>query len=102
VENLRTIYFSLAHSIMMYGLIFWGSSPHWVNIFKLQKRIIRTMMNIDNRVSCSELFKKPNILPLQSQYILSLLLFVVKNINEFNLLAPEFCFLILSHPVHKM
>jgi hypothetical protein len=29
-------------------------------------------------------------------------LFVVKNINEFNLLAPEFCFLILSHPVHKM
>ena len=71
------------HSIMMYGIIFWGSSPHWGNIFKLQKRIIRTMMNINNRVSCRELFKKLNILPLQSQYILSLVLFVVKNINEF-------------------
>jgi len=30
-----------------------------------------------------ELFKKLNILPLHSQYILSLLLFVVKNIDEF-------------------
>ena len=29
------------------------------------------------------MFKKLNILPLQSQYILSLLLFVVKNIKEF-------------------
>jgi hypothetical protein len=41
------------------------------------------MMNVGNRVSCHELFKKLNILPLHSQYILSLLLFVVKNIDEF-------------------
>jgi hypothetical protein len=40
-------------------------------------------MNADNRVSCRELFKKLNILPLHSQYILSLLLFVVKNTDEF-------------------
>jgi hypothetical protein len=40
-------------------------------------------MNAGNRVSCRELFKKFNILPLHSQYILSLLLFVVKNIDEF-------------------
>jgi len=33
--------------------------------------------------SCHELFKKLNILPLHSQYILSLLLFIVKNINMF-------------------
>jgi hypothetical protein len=30
-----------------------------------------------------ELFKKLNILPLYSQYILSLLLFIVKNVDEF-------------------
>jgi hypothetical protein len=41
------------------------------------------MMNVGNRVSCHELFKKLNVLPLHSQYILSLLLFVVKNINRF-------------------
>jgi thiamine pyrophosphokinase len=41
------------------------------------------MMNVGNRVSCRELFKKLSILPLHSQYILSLLLFVVKNTDEF-------------------
>jgi len=41
------------------------------------------MMNARNRESCCELFKKLNILPLYSQYILSLLLFLVKNINMF-------------------
>ena len=41
------------------------------------------MMNAGNGQSCHELFKKLNILPLHSQYILSLLLFVVKNINMF-------------------
>jgi len=40
-------------------------------------------MNVENRVSCREVFKKLNILPLHSQYLLSLLLFVVKNIEEF-------------------
>jgi len=40
-------------------------------------------MTVDNRVSCRELFKKLNILPLQSKYKLSLSLFVVKNIEEF-------------------
>jgi hypothetical protein len=68
---------------MTYGIIFWGSSPYSDNIFKLQEKTIRIMMNVDNRVSCWELFKKLNILPLHSQYILSLLLFVVKNIDEF-------------------
>ena len=36
-------------------------------------------MNSDSKVSCRELFKKLNILPLHSQYIFSILLFVVKN-----------------------
>jgi len=32
-----------------------------------------------NRVSCRSLFKKFQILPLKSQYMLSLLMFVVQN-----------------------
>jgi len=43
------------------------------------------MMNAGNWQSCRELFKKLNILPLHSQYILSLLLFVVKHISMFKL-----------------
>jgi len=83
LENLRTIYFSSVHSITSYGTIFWGNSTYSNTIFKLQKRVIGIMMNAGNRKSCHELFKKLNILPLHSQYIFSLLLFVVKNINMF-------------------
>ena len=81
--NLRTIYFSYVHSIITYGIIFWGTPSDSYNLFKLQKRAIRIIMNVGNRISCRELFKKLNILPLYSQYMLSLLLFVVKNIDEF-------------------
>ena len=37
------------------------------------------MEGCGNRVSCRSLFKKLQILPLKSQYILSLLMFVVQN-----------------------
>jgi hypothetical protein len=70
-KNLLTIYFSYVYSIITYGIIFWGNSSYSNNIFKLQKRAIRIIMNAGNRVSCCELFKKLNILPLQLQYILS-------------------------------
>jgi hypothetical protein len=81
-NNLITIYFYV-HSIIAYAIIFWVNSPYSNDIFKVQKRAIRIIMNSGNRVSCHELFKKLNILPLHSQYILSLLLFVVKNVEEF-------------------
>jgi len=83
LENLRMIYTSSVHSIISYNIIFWGNSTYSNTIFKLQKRVISIMMNAGNRESCHELLKKLNILPLYSQYILSLLLFVVKNINMF-------------------
>jgi hypothetical protein len=83
--NLRTIYFSYFHSIITYGIIFWDNSSDSYNIFKLQKRTMRIIMIIGNRISCHELFKKLNVLPLYSLYILSLLLFVVKNIEKFSM-----------------
>jgi len=36
------------------------------------------MEGCENRVSCRSLFKKLQILPLKSQYILSLLMFVIQ------------------------
>ena len=76
-------YFSNFHSRLSYGILFWGTSGHSANVFIIQKRAIRIMMNADSGQSCRELFKTLNILPLYSQYILSLLLFVVKNLNMF-------------------
>jgi hypothetical protein len=40
------------------------------------------MTNCNNRVSCRSLFRKLEILPLASQYILSLLLFVINTRNK--------------------
>jgi hypothetical protein len=80
-DTLRTIYFSYFHSILSYGIIFWGNSPYSSNIFKIRKRIIRIIMNARNRGSCRQIFKNLKILPLKSQYIFSLLLFVSKNLD---------------------
>jgi hypothetical protein len=43
------------------------------------------MTGIRNRDSSTEYFKKLKILPLQSQYLLSLLLFVAENTDYFRL-----------------
>jgi hypothetical protein len=82
-DTLKMVYYSYVHSIITYGIIFWGNSPHSTHIFKIQKRIIRIMAKSGRRDSCRQLFKRLEILPLKSQYILSTLLFVVKNNDLF-------------------
>ena len=64
--NLETLkaYFSFVHSILSYGIIFWGISNYSKNIFRIQKRIIRIIMNVDGRTSCRGLFNQLGILPL--------------------------------------
>ena len=77
------IYFSYIHSIIAYGIIFWDNSPGSDEIFKLQKRAIRIITNSHSSTSYRNLFKELNILPLHSQYILALAVFVAKNIDDF-------------------
>jgi hypothetical protein len=78
-NTLKTVYYSYFNAIMSYGLTFWGNSPHAIKVFRMQKRIVRIMIGCKNRVSCSNLFRRLEILPFISQYILSLMLFVIKN-----------------------
>jgi hypothetical protein len=80
---LRMIYYTYFHSNMNYGIIFWGNSSGSTTIFKLQKRIIRIMMGARPRDSCRKYFRNLKILPLQSQYIFSLVLYVVANKSQF-------------------
>jgi len=70
LDSLKMVYYSYFHSVLTYGLIFCGNSHHSNIIFKLQKRIIRIIVEIRDRDSCTEHFKNLKILPLQSQYIL--------------------------------
>ena len=83
LESLRMVYFSYFHSLLTYRIIFWGNSRHNNTIFRLQKTVIRIITGIRNRDSCREHFRTLKILPLQSQYILSLLLFVIDNKDRF-------------------
>jgi len=68
---------------MSYGVIFWGNSCSSKEIFAIQKRIIRILTNKSKRDSCRDIFKQLQILTLPSQYIYSLLVFVVKNRDLF-------------------
>jgi hypothetical protein len=82
-SSLKVIYYAFFHLVMSYGIIFWGNSSHSSIIFRIQKKAIRIMEGCGNRVLCRNLFKKLQILPLTSQYMLSLLMLVVQNKNFF-------------------
>jgi len=41
IDTLKSIYFAYFHSIMKYGIIFWGNSPSSKMIFTLQKRTVK-------------------------------------------------------------
>ena len=96
-ESLKMVYFPTVHSIILYGIIFWGVSTHSKITFKIQKGIIRIITNSGNKNSCHDLFRKLHILPLQSQYIFSVLMFVVKNKDFFKTSSDVHCFNTRSH-----
>jgi hypothetical protein len=68
---------------MTYGIMFWGSSAHAHKVFTMQKKIIRIITNCKPRDSCREIFKRMKIMTLYSQYIYTLLLFIINNKNIF-------------------
>jgi hypothetical protein len=79
------VYHSYFHSLIKYRIIVWGISSYSNSIFKLQKRSIRIIMGVGIKDSRRKFFKILNILPLISQYRVSLLLFMVNNKNQFQI-----------------
>jgi len=82
-DTLRMVCFAYICSIMSYGIIFGGNQPYSDKIFKIQKRVIRIITSSRMRDSCRGLFKKLEILPMYSQYIFSISIFVIKNEHLF-------------------
>ena len=78
-KNLNSVYCSYFHSLMTYGIIFWGNSTHSIHVFRLHERVIRIVTDSGLRDFCRQLFKKLGILLLMSQYIFSFLLFMTNN-----------------------
>jgi len=76
--TIKTIYFADFHSLLEYGIAFWGNSTESVEVFKLQKREIRLMTGNKVRTSCQPLFPRLGIMTVFSVYIFSDEIFVSK------------------------
>jgi hypothetical protein len=77
---LLKIYYSLFHSIFSYGSIFWGQATYTKKLFLIpKKKTVHLITGYGNMFSCRYLFRQLGILPFKSQYIYSVLLFVLKN-----------------------
>jgi hypothetical protein len=103
VNTLKIVYYSYFHSVMNFGLIFWGNSPHAETVFRMQKRVIRLMKGCNYRESSRDFFKELKILPLKSQYMFSLMMFVTKNKDYFTVNKDCHCncFIILLSKFKK-
>jgi hypothetical protein len=82
-ETRLMVYYAYFHSIIHYGIISWGNSSYAINVFYLQKSMIRIIAGIGNRTSCKQSFVVLKILTLPSLYIYSLLCFVVDNMGQY-------------------
>jgi hypothetical protein len=82
INTLKSIYFAYFHSIIKYGIIFWGNSSTSSKIF-IYKKIISVMVDAHPRTPCRSLFKKLEILPVPFQYVFSLMNFFFNNQETF-------------------
>jgi len=78
--TIKMIHFAYFHSILEYGIAFWGNSNESHKVFKLQKRVIRLTGN-NVRTSCRPLFPRLGIMTLSSRYIFSLMRFLSRNLQ---------------------
>ena len=83
---MRTIYNSLIHPHLIYGLYFWGFSPKRLII--LQKKAVRTISLSRYLSHSTPLFKNLKILKIDDQYSIQLYKLHYKNTN--NLLPSYF------------
>jgi len=83
---LKTVYFTHIHTLLSYGIIFWGSSSYAKKIFMIQKKSIRITTNSKPTDSCRHHFINLEIMMMYAQYIYSLMVHTVKNLHlyEFN------------------
>jgi len=49
-------YFAYFHSVVRYGIVFWGNATKSYMVFKLQKRLIRIMSGAEPNASCRAVF----------------------------------------------
>jgi hypothetical protein len=83
MHTLKMIYYAYFHSVMEFGIIFWGTSADSKKVLLQQKHILRIMTGSPPRVSCRPLFCTMGILTMVAQYVLSLMRFLASNLELF-------------------
>jgi hypothetical protein len=63
------MYFACFHVLLKYGVTPWGGDSESIRIFRLQKKVVRIIGKVGRHISCRNLFKDLNILPLPCLYI---------------------------------
>lgn len=86
-DTLLLAYHGLVASVLRFGIIFWGNCSEREEIFKAQKRCIRSMSNLKSTDSCEPVFRSLRILTFPCLYILEVAIFVKTNLNLFPSLA---------------
>ena len=84
--NLKTlilVYYANFYSLMSYGIIIWGGSPHASKLFKTQNKAIRIIFGLTNIESCRPIFRKHKMLTFTSVYVLEVSKFFRKNTSVF-------------------
>jgi hypothetical protein len=82
---LRTMYFAYFHSLLKYGILFWGNSRNLKKVFKLQKRAIGLTANIPSTASCMPYLKNYKIMTLSCLYIYKILLYNRMSLDTFKI-----------------
>jgi hypothetical protein len=65
INTLRSVYFAKFHSHLRYDILFWDGDPQSTKVFK---KVVRLICNVNIKMSCRELFRTLNILPVPCVY----------------------------------
>lgn len=91
MQAARDTYFAYFHSIMTYGIIFWGVAADASRVFILQKRAVRYILGLKPTHSCREKFKELNIMTMVGEFIYQNIVYVRENLGS----------MILKKDVHR-
>ena len=73
---LRNVYFAFFHSLITYGIIFWGNCCGVAKILILQKKIIRILTGLEINAHCKLSFKNLKIMTVVNLYIFEQILYI--------------------------
>lgn len=77
-------YHSFVHSLLTYGILVWGHSPHTERIFSLQRKAVRVLAGLGYRDDARQAFINLKILTLPSNYIYECLLYAKQNLLKYH------------------